>query len=327
MKRVLALLFLLAGCGSGDVDRAAAPGPAENGEIVFASKRDGDFDIYVMRADGSNVRNLTHDSATDATEADDGQPVWSPDGRTIAFLSTRDHRGDGDAAPDVYVMDADGGDVRRLTENDAAERSLDWTRDGRLVFWRCTGGVFGCSLVALSPDGGDEEELFDAGDGLSGLSVSPDGSKVAFNRWDVNAATNDVDVVVADLDGGGERPLTTAPGVDGDPEWSPDGTKLVFASDRDRNGDCFFHDCTGHAPELYVMNADGRGQRRLTDDPGYDVFGTWSPDGKLIVFARLAEENGDYELFVVDASGGPPRPLTDNGEWDWMPDWGATGTR
>jgi hypothetical protein len=45
------------------------------------------------------------------------------------------------------------------------------------------------------------------------------------------------------------------------------------------------------------------------------------------VFARLAEENGDYELFVVDASGGPPRPLTDNGEWDWMPDWGATGTR
>jgi TolB protein len=143
----------------------------------------------------------------------------------------------------------------------------------------------------------------------------------------VNSSDTDTNVVVSDLDGSGERPLTTAPGVDGDPEWSPDGTKLVFSSDRDRNGPCLFHDCTGFAPELYVMNADGTGVRRLTTDRGYDIGATWSPDGKQILFGRIGDQNDDYELYVVSVDGGQRRRLTDNSGWDLMPDWSATGTR
>ena len=72
------------------------------GEIVFASDRDGDYDIYVMNSDGSDVRQLTNNDAYD------GYPVWSPDGSKIAFLSSRDNR---DNQWSLYVMDADGSNV------------------------------------------------------------------------------------------------------------------------------------------------------------------------------------------------------------------------
>ena len=85
--------------------------PAVRTQIVFTSNRDGDWDIYVMDADGGNVRQLTDHPASD------GSPDWSPDGSRIAFDSTRD--GDWD----IYVMDADGGNVRQLTDDPAFSRS------------------------------------------------------------------------------------------------------------------------------------------------------------------------------------------------------------
>jgi Tol biopolymer transport system component len=319
VKRLALVALLLAACSGGDDEAPLAP--AANGDIVFASKRDGDFDIYAMPPKGGAARNLTRDSASEQSEADDDAPSVSPDGTKIVFTSTRDHRGDGDESRDVYVMNVDGGDVRRLTENNAAERNPTWLRDGRIVFWRCSGGVFGCSLIAISAETEEEKTLFRAGDGVSGLSASPDGERVAFNRWDPEDESFDVEVVIAELDGDNERALTETPAIDGDAEWAPDGTKLVFTSDRDRNGKCLFHDCFGYAPELYVMNADGSDQRRLTHTPAYDVFPAWSPDGTKIVFARIADDEDDYELFLIDADGGEPESLTDSADWDWMPDW------
>jgi Tol biopolymer transport system component len=98
VKRLALVALLLAACSGGDDEAPLAP--AANGDIVFASKRDGN------------------------------------------------------ESRDVYVMNVDGGDVRRLTENNAAERNPTWLRDGRIVFWRCSGGVFGCSLIATSAETG-----------------------------------------------------------------------------------------------------------------------------------------------------------------------------
>lgn len=279
-----------------------------------------------MRPDGSRVRNLTRNAATARSETDDDDPAWSPDASLIAFTSTRDHRGDGDERRDVYLMNTDGSGVRRLTNNHAAERNVDWTPDGRVVFWRCRGGIYGCSLIAVSADG-DEERLFSAGDGVAGLSVSPDGSRVAFARIDVQAELFSSDVYVADLDGENVRRLTAAPGANAEPAWSPDGSELAFTSDRDRDGRCLFHDCNGFAPELYVMDADGGSQRRVTRNRAYDLFPAWSPDGARIVFARIRDENDDYELYSVDSAGGRARRLTDNGAWDVMPEWAPTRRR
>jgi Tol biopolymer transport system component len=84
---------------------------------------------------------------------------------------------------------------------------------------------------------------------------------------------------------------------------------------------CLFHDCTGWKPELYAADAGGGGERRLTETDLQELFPDWSPDGQRIVFARIGDDNDDYELFVIAADGSEPRQLTDNNAFDWMPDW------
>ncbi len=90
-------------------------------KIVFDSTRDGNFEVYVIDADGSNVQRLTHNDKVDA------RPAWSPDGQRIAFHSSRDGmgtRGRGDV--EIYVMDADGGNVERLTFNNHPDAHPVW---------------------------------------------------------------------------------------------------------------------------------------------------------------------------------------------------------
>lgn len=288
--------ILLAGCAGDE--------PDQDELIAFASNRGGDFDIYVMRADGTGTRVLTH--APDAS-----RPAWSRDGRRIAFTSTRGHEGDGIEDQDVYVVDADGGNLRRLTSNQLAEFSPTWTKDGRVAFWRCRQTVSDCAFVAVAPDGGEETVLYRASGAVFGADLSPDGSTLLY--------TLNTDVYAVELGGGSPRRLTDDAAADGQAAWSPDGRTIVFLSDRDRNGRCLFHDCTGWTPELYVMDAAGEGERRLTETEAQEVSPVWSSGGEQIVFARIEDGTDDYELFVMDADGGDPAQLTDNDAFDWMP--------
>jgi TolB protein len=121
---VLVSLVLLSGCAPAEptptpaptpIPTAPAPEPGSlNGQIVFSSDRDGNYELYVMNADGSDVRRLTTSSGVDYL------PAWSPDGTHIAFISKRGGQSD------VYVMDADGSNLRRLTDDRADEMGLDW---------------------------------------------------------------------------------------------------------------------------------------------------------------------------------------------------------
>ncbi|HEU5278464.1 MAG TPA: hypothetical protein VFU26_06130 [Gaiellaceae bacterium] len=305
--RWLAALFVLAavGCGS------SKPQPAVGHGLVFASKRTGDFEIYV--ASGKQAVNLTRTPQRPGSEADDYQPAWSPDGRRIAFTSTRDHRGDGNEAWDVYVMDSDGENVRRLTDDFGPDLRPGWLRDGRVVYTTCRQGFTHCRLVAAEPTGGDEQTLIELGTFVVDATPSPDGTWIAFTR---RLRSGEARVCVRRLAGS-----TRCFGAGGEPAWAPDGRRIVFVSSRARNGRCFFHDCFGFAPELYVMNSDGTQLRRLTRTKAYETSPAFAPGGHRIVFARLPAENDDYELWTLRAGGGGERRLTSNRAWDVMPNW------
>lgn len=110
------------------------------------------------------------------------------------------------------------------------------------------------------------------------------------------------DVYVVNSDGGGLTNLTpdTPDSFDGEPAWSPDGTKIAFASDR-ANG-------VGESKDIYVMNADGSNPVRLTDHPAFDEWPAWSPDGRHIVFSR-GEPYFGGEILIMKADGSEEKRL------------------
>jgi WD40 repeat protein len=101
-------LVLFTACEVNSAETPPLSGEPKDGGILFSSKRDGDFEIYLMDPDGSDVRQLTRNESQGENEADEGSPSWSPDGRRIAFTSTSDHEGDGFDSEELYVMEADG---------------------------------------------------------------------------------------------------------------------------------------------------------------------------------------------------------------------------
>lgn len=323
MRRIAAVaVFVLcsSGCG-GDGGDDVLPEPREE-RIAFASSRDGDFEIYSMRPDGSDVRQLTRNATSPASENDDSLPTWSPDATQIAFTSTRDHEGDGIDAKELYVMNADGTQQRRLTEDEPSVVPAGWRPDGQIEFVRCAQGITDCALMTVDPEGGDPEGVYEFNGTTEFVQLAPDAERLVIQTFNPAAARLGARVEVANLDGGDRQVL-----IDhgGEPAWSPNGKRLVFVTDRDRNGRCLFHDCTGNAPELYVADGDGSNQRRLTRTTAQEAHPRWSPDGTKLLFARIESEDDDYELFVMNADGSCMRQLTDNDEWDWLPDW--TGPR
>jgi TolB protein len=139
---------------------------------------------------------------------------------------------------------------------------------------------------------------------LNGPTLSPDGNRIVFMK-DSNR------LVARDLWKDDARNVEL--GVEGDlrPSFSPDGRRIVFTSRRDRDY------------EIYVMDADGSGQRRLTYSRGIDTNAVFSPDGRRIAFT--SNRDGNYEIYVIDADGGGVRRVTNNSERDDFPCWHPDG--
>ena len=235
-------------------------------KIAFRSFRHGDYEIYLMNADGSNQTRLTNSTGNDS------RPHWSPDGSKIAFLSGRDGN------PEIYVMTSAGGNQTRLTDNSAADDAPVWSPDGsKIAFQSNRDG--NPEIYVMTSAGGNQTRLT-VNSGEDQLPAwSPDGSKIAFQFESGPGAP--LEVYVMTSTGSNRTNLTNNPSDDWAPAWSPDGTKIAFVSTRDGN------------LEIYVMTSTGSNQTNLTNHSAGDDAPSWSSDGsKIDLFVKTPRQPG-----------------------------------
>lgn len=204
--------------------------------VAFASDISGNYDIWLENARKlSSWQQLTDDPANDM------YPVWSPDGRKLAFTSERDGNWE------IYVMSANGTNVMRLTNDLADDRFPAWSPDGK-------------HIAFYSNRNGDEADIY--------LMDATDGRHVI--------------------------PIVSNPGYDSNPAWSPNGLTLAFATARDYGG--------SYATEVYTLDLVSHTLRRLTNSPSQDNLPQWSGDGRRIYFT--SDRGGVDDIWVMEAETG-----------------------
>ena len=289
-------------------------GPAGNGLIAF----DMNGAIFVARPDGSGTQPITTGSAIYTS------PAWSLDGTRIAYFQ----RAEG-APASLIVAAPDGSGALDVTAALPATAPITshpaaWSPDGRfLSFAALTPGSPDGDphLVVVGADGTHPARVGPATLNVQDPTWSPDGTRIAF-RGDERptapiqgAAVPPVGIYVMDAGGSSVRRITmTGVGAFGDPlafanpQWSPDGTQILFYA-----GSNLAHD-------IYVVNVDGTGERALTNDPADEFWPTWSPDGRRIAFERTSD------AVVMNADGTDQRILASDAVAPFPPIWAPDGT-
>ena len=284
------VLVLVASVAAGVVTVGSTAATGLTGRIVFTSNRSGNYDIWVMNADGTGLQQLT------TTRGGDRIPAWSPDGTQIAFMKASYN-------PDLYVMNANGTNVRRLTDAVDEDCCPDWSPDGsKIVFHsRRSGQQF--DIYVMNADGTNQRVLASspAYDGTA--TWSPDGRQIVFRTTRFNGN----DIAVMNADGTNVQRITTGGRLNRVPQWSPVDDRILFVSNRTGNDD------------IYVVNADGTGLRQLTFTSAREDEPEWSPDGTKILFSSTRD--GNEELYVMDADGTDPVRLTNHPGVDMLGAW------
>lgn len=220
-------------------------------EIAFVSDRSGSKEIYVMSADGSNVRAATANGSLN------NFPDWAPSGDAILYTSFRD-------------------------------------RNRPLLFLSSRGrSVPGRLLAKLGDERPQYRGVFD-----------PEGKRIALVMSEIGGAS---DIFAVRPDGGRLRRLTSSHAIEVSPTWSPDGGQLAFVSDR------------SGAPQIYLMSAEGGDERRLTFNGAYNTHPVWSPDGEWIAYETRVD--GQFDIWVIDPEGSVNVPLVTHPRSDESPSW------
>ncbi|HEV2861060.1 MAG TPA: Ig-like domain-containing protein [Pyrinomonadaceae bacterium] len=286
---------------NGDGGTVVLRTPRKRGRVAFVSSRDGNDEIYTANADGSDLKRLTSNAATDT------RPDWSPDGNRIVFESNRDGN------TEIYAMNADGSGVVRLTTNTANDSQPVWSPDGKRIAFTSDRGadLGGYELWVMNADGTNPVRITFQEGTDSRPEWSPDGGKLYFaSTFFGNSEIHRISAVT----GADQWRMTAGTAAETNPTASPDGLRYAFQSNINGNN------------EIFIVNPDGSAVN-LTDNPASDEAPDWSPDAESILFATTRDGNADVYstgsrvYAAVPGAAAGPANLTLNLGVDNLPDW------
>ncbi|MBX7218662.1 MAG: DPP IV N-terminal domain-containing protein [Blastocatellia bacterium] len=287
--------------------------------------------IYLVAVTTGERRLVTNDSLP----LNDASPAFSPDGKELAFCRVGAGQGD------LYRVSTTGGPVTRLTSSHWVIDSLDWSPDGRkILFTSNRSGVYGLWKINLA---GGEPVAVPVEGPVHHLSVSRTG-QLAYAQ--INSDSNIWKISLSNVSQPPQR-LAASTEADDSPSFSPDGTKIAYATARSGRWQIWVCDADGSHPhavtsltarmvgtprwspdsqriafdvhqatiaDIYVMNADGSQPVRLTDGQSIRVVPSWSQDGKWLYFCLL--EKNIRQLWKLPATGGTAIQVTQKGGWE-----------
>lgn len=288
------------------------PAPSPNGSaLLFVSSRGGEEALWIATTDGRSPR-LFFDGGTAGKEP--GGPVWSPDGKTIAF-AMRPVNATRDDETDIFTANADGTNLRRLTSTPGDDSHPHWSADGRRIFFNSARATPDLSaewgkqwidVYSMASNGSDVRRITDCKSICTYPVPSPDGRSVVHRRtydgpgfdWGLNAGLRNSEVVVTSIDGKVTRNLSNSPAYDGWPTWAKDGRWIIFVSNRKGQAN------TG---QLFAIRPDGSGLTQLTDGI-YSRVQPW-PDAQsrhLYFAERMEDDAGGFGRIAAIPLDLPP---------------------
>ena len=280
-------------------------GPAwsPDGKYLAVSDRpdhDGADAIYLIAADNGARRRLT---APPRDSIGDSMPAFSADGRTLAFVRTASQRG----VTDILTIPVAGGSETTVTHDTKTISGLAWWTSGRLLFASNRSG--GNLLWSIPAGGGAPEAIAMAGRGVHQVATSSDGAHILYSERVQNSNIWRIDLTQPQSP---PQEFLASTGRNDSPQYSPDGKRIVFGSDR------------SGAYEIWMANGDGANLLQLTNFGGAPVGSPhWSPDGRQIIFDGVRD--GRSVLYLMDANGGQPHVFVEEAGDAMMPTWSRDG--
>ncbi|TJY37759.1 TolB family protein [Pontimicrobium aquaticum] len=265
----------------------------------------------------SDKRESTLDSKETLTQNDslvyDTAPRWLPEGNSLIFYTYRHD----DEGAELYSLNIESREMTRLTNTYHNEWWSEPTNDSKRIFVSSDFGhserFGGSEIFELNLNDNSLKQITkDSIEGVFNIMprLSPKGDKLLYSGDYIGPKKN-AEIFVVNIDGTERINLTNSPSIDRSGSWSPDGSKIVFSSNRSGNFD------------LYIMLTDGSEIKQLTDTPWNETDPDWSPDGNQLVF--VSDASNERQIYLMDIDGSNRLRLTKSGGKDVLPAWSPNG--
>ena len=281
---------------SNDLVRCSPPILSNSGTKVAFTTYDNDFyyNLYIIDVDGQNQKLLSKGKQFC------GSPAWSPDDNRIAFVKNDNAVG---GTYDIYSINADGSNEIKLTSQNDNFSPEYLPGDNSIIYSSSNNTLTG--IYKMNIDGSNKKLLTPQGKSFGEPKISPGGNMISITSNDWNGSQ----IFIMNSDGTNLKQITftVSPKYfdtgfpregNGNPVWSPNSDKLAYVSYE--NG----------SPDIFVINSNGTGNKRLTDTPLRDENPVWSKDGNYIFFSSNRNPNVASQIYIMRAQGQLQTPLT-----------------